>query len=170
MNGKPDCRTGITRRVLLAVALALFLQAPLSAQNQARLEVPQAALSTRLQSGVGLYGRGMWPEALAELRRAYLEGTNPSQKAEALYWIAMTELGAAHYEESVRAMDELQRLAPGNTRYAEVPYHRGRVYYYLGRFDEAIVLFRSFIDSIAVDVPGENARKPAALYWMGECL
>ncbi|MDR1908449.1 MAG: tetratricopeptide repeat protein, partial [Spirochaetaceae bacterium] len=39
-----------------------------------------------------------------------------------------------------------------------------------GRFDEAIVLFRSFIDSIAVDVPGENARKPAALYWMGECL
>jgi tetratricopeptide (TPR) repeat protein len=112
----------------------------------------------------------MWQEALAELRQAYLEGTSPPRKAEALYWIAMAELAAGRYEDSVRAMDELQRLAPGDTRYAEVPYHRGRVYYYLGRYDDAIVLFRTFLDSIAVDVPGENARRPAALYWMGECL
>ena len=127
---------------------------------------PQA----RLQYGVSLYGRGFWPEAVAELRQCYSETSDPAIKADALYWIAMTELAAGNYENSIRAMDELERVSPANTKYAEVPYHRGRVYYYLGRYDEAISLFRMYIDSIAVDVPGESARKPAALYWMGECL
>jgi tetratricopeptide (TPR) repeat protein len=127
---------------------------------------PQA----RLQYGVSLYGRGFWPEAVAELRQSYSETNDPAIKADALYWIAMTELTAGNYENSIRAMDELERVSPANTKYAEVPYHRGRVYYYLGRYDEAISLFRIYIDSIAVDVPGESARKPAALYWMGECL
>jgi tetratricopeptide (TPR) repeat protein len=152
--------------------LCVFL-AVLSAGNavsQARDRQTKLSPQARLQYGVSLYGRGFWPEAVEELRQSYSETNDPAIKADALYWIAMTELAAGNYENSIRAMDELERVSPANTKYAEVPYHRGRVYYYLGRYDEAISLFRTYIDSIAVDVPGESARKPAALYWMGECL
>jgi TolA-binding protein len=82
----------------------------------------------------------------------------------------MTELAAGNYENSIRAMDELKRISPDNAKYADLTYHRGRACYYLGRYDEAITLFRTYTDSLAVDAPGESARKPAAFYWMGECL
>jgi tetratricopeptide (TPR) repeat protein len=141
-----------------------------SAVSQARDGQTRLSPQARLQYGVSLYGRGFWPEAAAELRQAYSEAGDPVIKADALYWIAITELASANYDNSIRAMDELERLSPANIKYAELPYHRGRVYYYTGRFDEAISIFRKYIDSIAVDVPGESARKPAALYWMGECL
>jgi tetratricopeptide (TPR) repeat protein len=141
-----------------------------NAVSQTRGGQTKLSPQARLQYGVSLYGRGFWPEAVAELRQCYSETNDPAMKADALYWIAMTELAAGNYENSIKAMDELERVSPANTKYAEVPYHRGRVYYYLGRYDEAISLFRKYIDSIAVDVPGESARKPAALYWMGECL
>jgi TolA-binding protein len=82
----------------------------------------------------------------------------------------MTELAAGNYENSIRAMDELKRISPDNAKYADLTYHRGRACYYLGRYDEAITLFRAYTDNITVDGPGESARKPAAFYWMGECL
>jgi TolA-binding protein len=141
-----------------------------NAVSQTRDGQTKLSPQARLQYGVSLYGRGFWPEAVEELRQSYSETNDPTIKADALYWIAMTELAAGNYENSIKAMDELERVSPANTKYAEAPYHRGRVYYYLGRYDEAISLFRTYIDSIAVDVPGESARKPAALYWMGECL
>jgi tetratricopeptide (TPR) repeat protein len=163
MNGKSCFYMVFVFLIVLPAGIAVS-QTP-QARGQAQLS-PQA----RLQYGVSLYGRGFWPEAVAELRLTYSTTSDPGIKADALYWIAMTELAAGNYENSIRAMDELARLSPANTKYAEVPYHRGRVYYYLGRYDEAVSLFRIYIDSIAVDVPGEQARKPAALYWMGECL
>jgi tetratricopeptide (TPR) repeat protein len=138
--------------------------------SQTRSSQTKLSPPARLQYGVSLYGRGFWPEAVMELKQCYSETNDPALKADALYWIAMTELAAGNYENSIKAMDELDRVSLVNTKYAEIPYHRGRVYYYLGRYDEAISLFRKYIDSIAVDVPGESARKPAALYWMGECL
>jgi tetratricopeptide (TPR) repeat protein len=141
-----------------------------NAASQTRGGQTELSPQARLQYGVNLYGKGFWPEAVVEFKQCYSETNDPALKADALYWIAMTEIAAGNYENSIKAMDELDRVFPANTKYAELPYHRGRVYYYLGRYDEAISLFRKYIDSIAVDVPGESARKPAALYWMGECL
>ncbi|MDR1353728.1 MAG: tetratricopeptide repeat protein [Treponema sp.] len=161
MKGKPCIG-------ILCVFLAILPAG--NAVSQARDGQTRLSPQARLQYGVSLYGRGFWPEAAAELRQAYSETNDPVIKADALYWIAITELASANYDNSIRAMDELERVSPANIKYAELPYHRGRVYYYMGRFDEAISLFRRYIDSIAVDVPGESARKPAAFYWMGECL
>ncbi|GHU84417.1 hypothetical protein FACS189473_1720 [Spirochaetia bacterium] len=156
-----ELRRNKFRRKFLVCTLLLLLPAGLAfAQTQ----------PTRLQTGVSLYGKGQWAEAAAELRRAYAESSGNSQKAEALYWIALTELAAGSYENSLRAMDEMERISPDNTRYGELPYHRGRALFYLGRYDEAVSFFSAYANSIAVDVPGEGARKPAALYWMGECL
>jgi tetratricopeptide (TPR) repeat protein len=133
-------------------------------------QTPGVTLSARLQRGIELYGAGRWREAVLELRRAQAEAADNGQRAESLYWIALAELAAGEYENSIKDMDELERIAPGNPRYADLSYHRGRTNYYLGRYDEALILLKAYSDSIGADVPGEGARKPAALYWMGECL
>jgi TolA-binding protein len=124
-------------------------------------------ISPRLQGGVRLYGQGKWREAVGELRRAQAETADPDQQAEALYWIALAELSAGVYETSIRAMEDLERIAPASPRRAEIPYQKGRAYYYLGRYDEAVVLLKDYADRLG---NGEEAKKSAALYWIGECL
>lgn len=131
--------------------------------------------NTGLQGGINLYGAGKWKEAVTELRRFYGETRDTGQKAEALYWIVQAELAAGEYEASIRTMDELEGTAPFSQRRQEIPYHRGRAYYYLGRYDEAVVLLKAYSDSLpaggnAADNAGIATRKSAALYWIGECL
>jgi TolA-binding protein len=128
---------------------------------------------SRLQSGIALYGEGKWPEAVIELRRAQAEAANTGQRAEALYWVSLAELAAGEYEAAVRDMDELVRVAPAGLRIEEIPYHKGRALYYLGRYDEAMVLLKAYIDTLdtpGFNLSGDSSRKSAALYWIGECL
>ncbi|MDR2028880.1 MAG: tetratricopeptide repeat protein [Treponema sp.] len=134
--------------------------------------LPQTRPS-RLQSGIALYGEGKWPEAVIELRRAQAEAANTGQRAEALYWVSLAELAAGEYEAAVRDMDELIRIAPAGLRIEEIPYHKGRALYYLGRYDEAMVLLKAYMDALdaqGFNPAGDSSRKSAALYWMGECL
>jgi TolA-binding protein len=126
--------------------------------------------TSRLQNGINLYGRGLWTEAVIELRRYQAEAPDAAQRAEALYWIALSEMGAGEYEAAIRDMTELERTSRGNPRYVEIPYHRGRAHYYLGRYDEALVILKAYIDSLTFEAPEDESRMPAALYWMGECL
>jgi TolA-binding protein len=124
-------------------------------------------ISPRFQEGVRLYSEGRWREAVTAFRRAQAEAAAAEQQGEALYWIALAELFAAEYESSVRDMEELERIAPASPRLAEIPYHKGRAYYYLGRYDEAIVLLKDYLSRLG---EGDDAKKSAALYWIGECL
>ncbi|MDR0623681.1 MAG: tetratricopeptide repeat protein [Treponema sp.] len=128
---------------------------------------PAVPLSPRFQEGVRLYSEGRWREAVIEFRRAQTEASTGEQRGEALYWIALAELAAGEYDASVKDMEELERIAPASPRRAEIPYYKGRAYYYLGRYDEAIVFLKDYFSRLG---DNENARKSAALYWMGECL
>jgi TolA-binding protein len=152
-------------QLLLIILLGMFMTGGVMAQTRAG--------NTGLQGGINLYGAGKWKEAVAELRRFHAETRDANQKAEALYWIALAELASGEYEASIRTMDELEGTAPLSQIRQEIPYHRGRSYYYLGRYDEAVVLFRAYSDSLNSGGTGDDviaARKSAALYWMGECL
>jgi TolA-binding protein len=51
--------------------------------------------------------------------------------------------------------------------HADMVYLRARAYYYLGYFEEALLLIKQYADSAG---EGGESRKAAALYWMGECL
>ncbi|MDR0386752.1 MAG: tetratricopeptide repeat protein [Treponema sp.] len=155
MNPRPCNKV----RVSLFFLLVLL---PVAAQTQSQ--------TSRLQNGINLYGRGLWTEAVIELRRYQAEAPNAAQRAEALYWIALSEMGAGEYEAAIRDMEELDRTSQGNPRYAEIPYHRGRAHYYLGNYDEALVILKAYADSLTFETPEDDARMPAALYWMGECL
>jgi tetratricopeptide (TPR) repeat protein len=176
------------RRVRLGAifAVILFCVTGTVAQQQ----VPLSLLSPRLANGITLYGEGRWGEAIIELRRSQGETTDSSLRAEAQFWIAMSEFSAGDYQSALHDMDEFARIDPRSRRIVEVPYHRGRTLFYLGRYNEALPLFRQYSDSIRIDgryvngvrlddwtsynAPLDNQddynRKASALYWIGECL
>jgi TolA-binding protein len=135
----------------------------------------QAQTQSRIRTGINLYSQGKWHEAVQELRRAQAEAPTKELRGEALFWISLSELSAGEYEASLRDMDALEETDPGTYRLKELPYHRARVLYYLGRFDEAIILFRLYADAIfpadgTVLSQTEITRKASAYYWIGECL
>ncbi|MDR2021626.1 MAG: tetratricopeptide repeat protein [Treponema sp.] len=134
----------------------------------AALTAAAAAQTGGLQYGIDLYGAGRWREAVIELRRA--GAADPSVRSEALYWTALAELAAGEYEASLHDMETLEREDPRYSRTGELAYHKGRALFYLGRYDEAMVILRSYADGIDEYITGGASRKAAALYWIGECL
>lgn len=127
----------------------------------------------RLRRGLEFYQQGRWREAAAEFRRAQDEALDSELKAEALYWIALSGISAKDYAGAVRDMDQLELIAPESKRLREVPYHKGRALYYLGRYEEALMLLKLYADQMGGLPPAGSetaARKSAALYWIGECL
>jgi tetratricopeptide (TPR) repeat protein len=146
--------------------------------------------TTRMQRGIDLYGEGRWGEAIVELRRVQVESADHQIRGEAAFWIAMADLNAANYQEALHDLDEIGRIDPGSIRRFEISYHKARALYFLGSFDEAFFLFRTYSDSIRTDgrymndvrvgswysdglyndINGDYDRKAAAIFWMGECL
>jgi tetratricopeptide (TPR) repeat protein len=153
-------------------------------------QVPLSLLSPRLANGVNLYGEGRWGEAIVELRRSQSETTDSSLRAEAQFWIAMAEFSAGDYQSALHDMDEFARIDPRSRRVVEVPYHKARTLFYLGRYNEALPLFRQYSDTIRIDGRYVNGvrlddwssystpldtqddynRKASATYWIGESL
>ena len=144
---------------------------PVLNQSQGSRAFEQA--QARLQSGINLYSQSKWREAVLELRRVQAEAPGRELRAEALFWISLCELSAGEYEESLQDMAALEETDPGNRRLVELPYHRGRALYYLGRYNEAIVLFRVYMDSLfaksGLSQP-DRSKVAAAHFWTGECL
>ncbi|MDR2660001.1 MAG: tetratricopeptide repeat protein [Spirochaetaceae bacterium] len=157
---------------------------------QAQTQEASADVLTQIDRGIELYGDGRWGEAIVRLRRAQQENIGPRARAEAQFWIAMSEFAAGQYQDAIHDFDEISRIDPGNIRCVEVPYQKGRAYYYLKRYDEAIKLLSAYADSIRIDgrylngirisgwneagfysdPEGDYNRKSAAIYWMGECF
>jgi tetratricopeptide (TPR) repeat protein len=148
--------------VLLLAALAGYVYPQMPGQD-ARGD----QFSSRFLSGINLYREARWLEAAAELRVAQEAAANKQEWTEALYWVILTELAASDYGSAVRDMDALEKNAPESGRRADIVYHRARAYYYLGYYDDAVVLFKEYADRAG---EGGESRKAAALYWIGECL
>jgi len=130
----------------------------------------QADYLRRIQNGSQLYDLSRWYEAAMEFRRAQEIAGNVNDWSQALYWVILSELAYSDYGSALRDMDELQKTAPGSSFNRDMLYHRARVYYNQGFFDEALILFRQYTDAVS-DVNRETTdRKAAAFFWMGECL
>jgi tetratricopeptide (TPR) repeat protein len=165
---------------MITTFVFLILLAPLYAQGW---DASASGGVSRLNAGVELYGQGRWGDAINELRRAQAEARDVALRAEAQFWIAMSELSAGKFREALHSFDEVGRIDPRSSRIFEVPYQKGRANFYLGHFNEAVVQFKDYADSIQVDgrysrgvkQEGEGVldayqRKSAAIYWIGESL
>ena len=130
----------------------------------------QSDYARRYNNGSQLYELSRWYEAAIEFRRAQESAGNINDWSQALYWVILSELAYSDYGSALRDMDELQRSAPNSNFNRDMLYHRARVYYNQGFFDEALLLFRHYADSVT-DANRETAdRRAAAFFWMGECL
>lgn len=121
-----------------------------------------------LNRGIALYGEGNWWEAVIELRKAKEEAALESEKAEILYWISLAEIGAGDYENALKDLNEIETIAAPDSasfRRIEVSYQKGRCLYYLGEFDEAIIVLKEYSDAVS-----DPMKKAAAFYWLGESL
>jgi TolA-binding protein len=122
------------------------------------------AAEDSLKAGIAHYSEGKFNDALNELRRIRpREGSYP----EALYWISLAEISTGEYDQALLDLDALQRANPRGRWAKEIPYHRGRCFFYLGRYEEALVILKNYADR-ADDAA--ISRKDAAYYWMGESL
>ncbi|MDR2097583.1 MAG: tetratricopeptide repeat protein [Spirochaetaceae bacterium] len=178
-------------RVIVFLSLFCVISA-YNALSQAWLPPDEnaALMYTGIDRGIELYGEGLWGEAIAHLRGVQRQNISAEARAEAQFWIAISAFAAGQYEEAVHYFDEIARIDPGNIRCAEVPYHKGRAYYYLKRYNDAIRLLGVYVDSIRIDgrylggirinewndkgvyggADSDYTKKAAAIYWMGECF
>ena len=151
-------------------ALFLFCFLLLAAVVSTAQNGNQSDYSRRFQNGTQFYELSRWSEAAIEFRRAQETAGNMNDWSQALYWVILSELANTDYGSALRDMDELQRSAPNSSYNRDMLYHRARVYYNQGFFDEALLLFRHYADSVT-DATRETAdRRAAAFFWMGECL
>jgi len=124
--------------------------------------------------GIELFRQRRWSEAIWELRLVQTETPSRQLRAEALFWISIAHISAGEYEQSLREMQLLERTYPENHRIAQLPYHRGRAFFYLGRYNEAITLFTQYSNSITAHTfggaltPSDVDSMVSSLYWIGE--
>ena len=110
-----------------------------------------------IKTGISFYSEGKFSEAAHILE---LAGANP----EALYWLSLSELSAGNFSASLGHLETLEKNLPPSTWNEEVPYHKGRCLYYLGRYEEALVSLKNYESQLSDSDP----RKASALYWQGE--
>jgi len=130
----------------------------------------ETSFSIRFQNGADHYKEARWNEAAADFRAAQESATTIDEETQSLYWVILSELALADYGSALKDMDELEKIAPNSSFVKEMVYHRARAYFNQGYFEDAIVLFKRYSDSITSDDAESTDRKAAAFFWMGECL
>jgi tetratricopeptide (TPR) repeat protein len=117
---------------------------------------------TALERGMRLYGQGDYYNAVNEFLTVAPED---GDYGEALYWMILSELAAENYNDAKANLETLEKFDPNNRHSSELPYHKARILYYLGNYNEALIIFSNYSESQI-----DKTRKAAALYWAGECL
>ncbi|MCL2832981.1 MAG: tetratricopeptide repeat protein [Treponema sp.] len=160
----------LAKRVIFSLVLCAALNG--AAFSQPKAPPPDPVYLAILQDGIMLYGQSKWDEAITQLR---LVQASPDKTlaGEALFWIAMAELGTGNYQKTIDDINSLESLDPGSVRINELTYQKGRAYFYLGRYEDAIITLAKYSDTFGPDSQlnaNDRSKKAAALYWTGESL
>jgi len=124
----------------------------------------------RFQNGAQLYELGRWQEAAMEFRRAQEIARTLNDWSESLFWGILSTLAFSDYYAALRDMDALERHAPNSHFTRDMVYHRARVYYIQGFYEDALFLFNRYNESVTDADRITADRRAAAYFWMGECL
>ena len=154
------------KRRIFAVILTILILSPafLSAQEEETIFV------RRFQNGAQFYNLSRFQEAAIEFRRAQENAANLDDWSRALYWVILSQMAYSNYGSALMDMEELERRAPSSPYTRDMVYHRARLYYEQGYFEDALILFNKY-NSLTTDSDRESAeRRAAAFFWMGECL
>jgi len=153
--------------------LVLLVLVPFSFSNAQTLisdSSPQDMYARRYQNGALFYGMSRWHEAAIEFRRAQENASNVNDWSRALYWVILSQMAYSDFGSALLDMGELERIAPDSPYTRDMVYHRARVYFIQGYFEEALLLFNRYNNSTADSDRESSDRRAAAFFWMGECL
>ena len=146
---------------IIILMFPVFLSAQQSAQEQ---------YTRRYQNGTQFYQLARWQEAAIEFRRAQEIANNTTDWSRALYWVILSQMAYSDFGSALRDMEELERRAPNSTYTRDMLYHRARVYFNQGYYEDALLFFNRY-NAATSDTDKESAdRRAAAFFWMGECL
>jgi tetratricopeptide (TPR) repeat protein len=137
------------------------------AQAQVTLLIPDGS---RLGAGIKLYERGQWENALTVLQQCREEAQDYRLRAEAQFWIGMSELALGRFDRAYNDLDEVVYIDPKGSRLTELSYHKGRALFYLTHYNEALVLFAGYAEKLNEQNEADYNRKASALFWSAECL
>ncbi len=157
----------ITMHKFNPLLFGLFLLVPLFAWTQ---QIPGEQFLNRFQNGNRFYREGRMAEAAAQFRFAQEVAAERNDWAHALYWVIMAELALGDYGSALRDIDELEKKAPASVFARDIVYYRARVYFNQGFFEDALVLFMRYNDTVTDNNAQEADRKAAAFFWIGESL
>jgi len=141
----------------------------LTAEFSIAQENAQTEYLRKFGNGERLYRESRMAEAAAAFRSAQETSKNTEDWAQAIYWVILSELALADYGSALRDMDQLEITAPKSAYARDMAYHRARAYFNQGYFEDAMVFFKRYSDSIPDDAESAD-RKAAAFFWMGESL
>jgi len=105
-----------------------------------------------------------------EFRRAQEIAPTQNDWAKAIYWVILSELAYSDFGSALKDMDELQNRAPSSTYTRDMLYHRARVYYNQGFYEEALDFFNQYNNATYDSDRESEDRRAASFFWMGECL
>jgi len=155
------------RSVILPFVLLLLL---ICADLLGAQENAQTQFARRYQNGTQLYKLARYQEAAIEFRRAQEIAPSVNEKTAALYWVILSQLAYSDFGSAIRDMEDLAKTAPNSPYTRDMLYHRGRVYYNQGFFEEALFFLNRYNQS-TTDADRVSAdRRAASFFWMGECL
>jgi tetratricopeptide (TPR) repeat protein len=137
------------------------------ARAQVTLVIPDGS---RLDRGIKLYGRGQWENALTVLRQCKEETQDYRLRAEAQFWIGMSELALGRFDRAYNDLDEVAYIDPKGSRLTELGYHKGRALFYLAHYNEALALFAGYAAKLNEKNEVDYNRKASALFWSAECF
>jgi len=147
--------------IVLLIFPVVFLTAQQSVQEQ---------YARRYQNGTLFYQLSRWQEAAVEFRRAQEIANNTADWSRALYWVILSQMAYSDFGSAIRDMEELESKAPNSTYTRDMVYHRARVYYAQGYFEDALLLFNHYIATTTDSDREASDRRAAAYFWMGESL
>ncbi|MCL2277687.1 MAG: hypothetical protein FWC21_07290 [Treponema sp.] len=146
--------------------LVLLIIIPLASSYAQDLE----QFSRRYNNGALFYGMERYQEAAFEFRRAQELASNLNDWSQALYWVILSQMAYSDFGSALLDMEELERVSPASVFARDMVYHKARVFYMQGFFEEALLLFNRYNIS-TTDSDQESAdRRAASFFWMGECL
>lgn len=111
--------------------------------------------------GANLFREGDWKSAMISLRNAISFPENNT--AETRYLLIASEMYAAAYEEASLDCNYFLRQFPDSEYVPFVQYQKGRASYFLGEYENAIVLLSDFCHQFL-----ESDLYPSALFWIAE--
>ncbi len=143
--------------LLFMIAILLFGGIALGQETAAGFHI--------LQEGIERFGQGDFRQATLLFRELLLDPEYERYHGDAYFWIAKSALGLDQLDEASRNLEFYLANYPSHPNYIEAVYQRGRVVYLEGDYENAIQLFRDFVEQYP-----ESPYVANALYWSGESL